>query len=145
MKAQVRTTIPEPGPCCSTVVAAFRAINVQLANGDDRSSWAVIGIVALVVALSLDVRVDRIRDPLVSAASFMLVDQRGAFAVVPHPCHQVLKRRTAVRGELVTRVPQVVNMQARSPDRFDRMRPTSVSTGQHRGPGGPSLQATTPI
>jgi hypothetical protein len=26
-KAQVRTTVPEPGPCCFTVIAAFRAIN----------------------------------------------------------------------------------------------------------------------
>ena len=37
-------------------------------------------------------RVDRIRNPLVSAARLMLVDQRGTFLVVPHPCHQVPRR-----------------------------------------------------
>jgi len=72
VKAQVRTAVPESGPFCSTVVAAFRAISVQLASGDERPCRAVIGIVALVVALGLDVRVDRIRDPLVSVACFML-------------------------------------------------------------------------
>ena len=40
----------------------------------------------------------------------MLVDQRGTFAVVPHPRHQVLKSRTAVRRELVTGAPQIMNV-----------------------------------
>src|SRR6202043_195671 len=29
VKAQVRGTVPEPGPCCFTLGAAFRAISVQ--------------------------------------------------------------------------------------------------------------------
>jgi hypothetical protein len=70
-------------------VAAFRAINVQLASGDERPGRSIV-VVPLVVALGVDVRVDRIRDPVVSAARLMLVDQRGTFAVVPHPGHQVL-------------------------------------------------------
>jgi hypothetical protein len=51
-------------------VTAFRAINVQLASRDERPSRAVIVIV--LVPLGLGVRVDRIRDPLVSAVPFML-------------------------------------------------------------------------
>ena len=49
------------------------------ASGDERPGRAMVTL----VALDLDVRVDRIRDPLVSAARHMLVDQRGTFAVVP--------------------------------------------------------------
>ena len=79
--------VPEPGPCCFTGAAAFRAINVQLASGDERPGRTVV-IVALVLALSLDVEVDRIRDPLVSTARCMLVDQRSSLAVMPHPRHQ---------------------------------------------------------
>jgi hypothetical protein len=105
MKAQVRTTVPEPGLCCFTAATAFRAINVQLAN--ERPARAIV-VVGLVVALGVDVRVNRIGDPLVSAACLVLVDQRGALAVVAYPGHQVLKSRAAVRCELVTRVPQVV-------------------------------------
>ena len=62
----------------------FRAISVQLACGDMRPGRAIVVIVAL-VALGLDVRVDRIGDPLVSAARLMLVDQRGAFGDVRIP------------------------------------------------------------
>jgi len=49
-----------------------------------RPGRAIVVIVAL-VALGLDVRVDRIGDPLVSAARLMLVDQRGAFGDVRIP------------------------------------------------------------
>ena len=96
---------------------------MQLASGDQRPSRTIFVIVALVVALGLDVEVDRVRDPLVSASCRVLVDQRGTFALVPHPRHQVLKSRAAVGRELVTRMPQVMNMEASSPDRFHRMRP----------------------
>ena len=71
-KAQVRTTVPKPGPFCFTVVTALRAINVQLASGDERRGRTIVVIVGLVVALGLDVEVDRIRDPLISAARLML-------------------------------------------------------------------------
>ena len=82
---------------------------MQSASGDQRPAGL---IVALVVALGLDVEADRIRDPVISAARLMLIDQRGTFAVVPHPRHQVLKSRTAVRRELVTGVPQIMNVTA---------------------------------
>jgi len=49
-KAQVRTTAPEPGPCCFTAATAFRAISVQLSSGDERPGRA-IAVVGLVVAL----------------------------------------------------------------------------------------------
>ncbi len=64
------------------VITALRAINVQSASGNERPGRAVVVIVGL-VALGLDVRVDRIRDPLVSATRLMLVDQRGALAAWP--------------------------------------------------------------
>jgi hypothetical protein len=48
----------------------------------------------------------------------MLVDQRGTFAIVPYPRHQVLKSGATVRRQLVTRMPQIVNMEASGPDRF---------------------------
>ena len=83
---------------------------MQLASGDQRPGRTSVVIVALAVALGLDVEVDRIRDPLIGAARLMLIDQRGAFAVVPIPVVRSLKSRTAVRRELITRVPQVVNM-----------------------------------
>jgi hypothetical protein len=80
---------------------------VQLASRDECASRAVV-IVAL-VALGLDVRVDRVGDPLASAARLMLVDERSALTVVPHPRHQILEGRSAVGRELVTSVPQVVD------------------------------------
>jgi hypothetical protein len=56
---------------------------VQLARGNERPGRAIAVIVALVVALGLDMKLDRIGDPLVSTARRMLVDQRGTLAVVP--------------------------------------------------------------
>ena len=75
-------TVPEAGPCCFTVVTAFRAISVQLASGDKRPSRAVVGIVALVLTLGLDVGIDRIRDPLVSAVSVAMRKGSSANSVV---------------------------------------------------------------
>ena len=40
-------------------------------------------------ALGLDVSVDGASDAVVGAAGFVLVDQRGSFAVVAHPHHGV--------------------------------------------------------
>ena len=50
-----------------------RAIGVQSVGGDQRSGRTSVVIVALVVALGLDVEVERIRDPLLSAARLMLM------------------------------------------------------------------------
>jgi len=86
-KAQVRTIVPEAGPRCFTIVTALRAINVQLASGDQRLSRTIFVIVAL-VALGLDVEVDRVRDPLVSASCRVLVKAsalRAAAGPAPAP------------------------------------------------------------
>ena len=53
----------------------------------------------------------------------MLVDQGGTLAVVSHPRHQVLKPRPAGCREMVTSVPQVVEVQALHADRLGRMWP----------------------
>ena len=97
-------SVPSLGLVGSGLISASRAIGVQLASRNEPLGRSIV-IIAL-VALGLDVRVDRIRDPLVSATRLMLVDQRGTLAVVPHPCHQVPKTRAAVRRELVARMPQ---------------------------------------
>ena len=46
---------------------------MQLASGDQRPGRTIGAIVAFVVALGLDVEVDRFRDPLISAARLMLM------------------------------------------------------------------------
>jgi hypothetical protein len=46
---------------------------VQSVGGDQRSGRTSVVIVALVVALGLDVEVERIRDPLISAVRLMLM------------------------------------------------------------------------
>ena len=89
-----------------------RAISVQLASGDQRPGRTVV---ALVVALGLDVEADRSGDPVIGAARLMLRDQRGTFAVVPHPRHQVFQSGTAVLRELVTGVPQIMGVTAAQP------------------------------
>jgi hypothetical protein len=118
---QVKMMVPRLGLIGSGLVLASRAISVQLASGNQRTGCTVI--LAALVALGLDVRVDRIRDPPVSATRLMLVDQRGTLAIVPHPCHQIPQASTTVRRELVTRMPQVMDVQARGPDRRHRVRP----------------------
>ena len=87
-----------------------RAINVQLARWDQRTRRAVVIVVS---PLGLDMGVDGVGDPLVSATRLVLVDHRGPLAVMPHPCHQVLETCSAVGGELVSGMAQVVEVQAR--------------------------------
>jgi len=53
---------------------------------DDPKSATVIASLAL---LGLHVSVDRIGDGRIGAACFVLVDDRGALAVVAHPSYQV--------------------------------------------------------
>jgi hypothetical protein len=88
----------------------FCAINVQLASGHQDASRAVV--VVTVESLGLDVKVDRVSDPPVCPAHPVLVDERGAFAVVPHPGHQVFRCRAAGCCEVVPGVAQVVEVQA---------------------------------
>jgi hypothetical protein len=46
---------------------------VQSASGDQRPGRTIVVIAALVVALCLDVEVDRSSDPVISAARLMLM------------------------------------------------------------------------
>jgi hypothetical protein len=45
--------------------------------------------------------VDRVRDRAVGAACLVLVDHRGAFAVMTHTGHQIAEPGSARRGEVV--------------------------------------------
>jgi hypothetical protein len=47
------------------------------------------------VLLGLHVSIDRIGDGRIGAACLVLVDDRGALAVVTHPCHQVSEPHAA--------------------------------------------------
>ena len=82
-----------------------RAISGPLASGDQHAGRTVL-IVAALGLLGLDVRVDGVRDRRVGALGLVLVDQRGPFAVVPHPGHQVSEPGAAVGRELVPGVAQ---------------------------------------
>src|SRR5262249_37009189 len=74
-------------------------------------------------SLSVYVSVDGIGDGGVGAACLVLVDERGTFAVVPHPGHQVPQARATGRCECVPSVPQGMEMQVRGPGRGDGLRP----------------------
>ena len=50
----------------------------------------------------------------------MKIDQRGPFAVVPHPGHQFFRVGARVGRELVAGVPQVVNVDALRADSGQR-------------------------
>ena len=111
-----------PGLTSRGASDTVRAINGPLASGDQCAGRPVL-VVAAAGLLGLDVRVDGVCDRLVSALGLVLVDHRGSFAVVSHPGHQVPEPGAAVGRELVSRVPQVVEMQAGHADPLDRVRP----------------------
>ena len=99
-----------------------RAISGPLASGDQDAGRPVFAVASPGV-LGLDMRVDGVRDRRVSAPGLVLVDHRGPFAVMPHPGHQVPEPGTALRRELISSVPEVVEMQPRHADRRDSARP----------------------
>src|SRR5262249_53829790 len=106
-KAQARGCFSGLGLDRSRALVAPRAINVPLACG---AECAGRGEVVTVVpgSLSVDVSIDSVRDGSVGAACLVLVDDRGAFAVVPHPGHQVSQARPAGGCECVAGMSQVV-------------------------------------
>jgi len=53
----------------------------------------------------------------------VLVDDRGPFAVVSHPGHQVPQPGAAYRRQVIPGVAKIVKVQAFGADRADRMRP----------------------
>jgi hypothetical protein len=87
----------------------------------DRGQGTRRNVVVLALALGFDVAVDVVGDDLVCAARPLLVDQRGAFAVVTHARHQILDPGAADRGEGIAGVSKVVEVQAFSADRPDRV------------------------
>ena len=99
----------------------FRAISRR---GED--SGRALTVLTL---LALDVGVDGVRDELIGAAGFVLVDHRGPLAVVTHAGHQVTEPGS-VGSELVPGVAEVVDMKACHADRRDRVRPCRVLAGQ---------------
>ena len=106
-KTQVRGSALRPDLAAAEQCFVLRDISVPLTSGHQRPGRAVT-----LALLGLDVEVDRIRDPLVSTACLVLVDQRGALTVVTHPRHQVLEPRAAGCREMGTSMPQVVEVQA---------------------------------
>ena len=95
---------------------------MQLARRDQRACGAVI-VVSIGVLLSLDMRVDRLRNRLVSTLCLMLVDHRGAFAVVAHPRHQISQARTALGRQVIARMTEIMKVQALSADCAHGVRP----------------------
>ena len=71
----------------------------------------------------LDVSVDRAGDGQVSPTSLMLIDDRGALAVVAHPGHQILQARAARCREVVPGMPEIMKVQARCAYRMHGVRP----------------------
>ena len=115
-----------------------RAINVPLARGHDGPGGAA-DIVSIAL-LGLNVSVDRVGDGGVGATCFVLVDDRGALAVVAHPRHQISKPHAAPGRPGVPRMPQIMEVQALRADRAYGMRPSRLPV-EVPAPQGPALGA----
>ena len=127
---------PTASKATSTSVASFWYVTIcelntslcsDRARGPGRAQirgWhggRPVPIVAALRLFGLEVRVDRIRDRLISAPGLVLVDHRGPVAVAPHPGHQVPEPGAAFG--MVPGVAEVAEVQARQADRLDRVRP----------------------
>jgi hypothetical protein len=82
----------------------------------------------------LDVGVDGARNSQVSPTGLVLIDDRGALAVVAHPRHQILQARAAGCREVIPGMPEIMKVQARCAYRMDGVRPgghlVEVATAQ---------------
>ena len=76
---------------------------------DDCSAWMRASIAVVISSSAPRARV--------------LVDDRGPFAVVSHPGHQVPQPGAAYRRQVIPGVAKIVKVQAFGADRADRMRP----------------------
>jgi len=90
---------------------------VSCASGERSPYWPWL---ALVVSMW---GVDGARDGQVGTTCLMLVDDRGAFAVVAHPGHQFLQARAASCRQVVPGVPEIAKVQAFGANRADGVRP----------------------
>jgi hypothetical protein len=96
-------------------------MNVPLARVDDGPGSATV--IASLALLRPHMSVDRIGDGRVGAACFVLVDDRGALAVMAHPRHRVFEPHAARGRPRVPRVPEIMKVQAFRTDRPDGVRP----------------------
>ena len=101
---------------------AIRAIDVQLATGA-KTFGVALAATSATCLLCLDVRVDRGRNQFIGTTSPVLVNDRGPFAVVPHPCHQVSQPCAAYSRKVIPGVAKIMEVQAFGTDRADRVRP----------------------
>ena len=95
---------------------------MQLATDAETPSVALAAISAAGL-FRLDVRVDSGRDQLIGTASPVLVDDRGPFAVVPHPGHQVPQPGAAYSRKVIPGMAKIMKVQAFGAGCADRMRP----------------------
>jgi hypothetical protein len=84
-----------------------------ISRRDQRACGAVI-VVSVVALLSLDMRVDRLRNRLVGTLRLVLADHRGAFAVVAHPRHQISQACTARGRQVIAGMAEIMKVQALS-------------------------------
>ncbi len=77
-----------------------------------------------------DLGVHRVGDAPVGFACRVLVDQRGPYAVVSHPLHEVAEagRSSRIARQVVTGVPQVVEVEFRYADGLGGLVPPGVAT-----------------
>jgi len=111
----------------------LRTPRVPLARRDQDARSTLIGVVLRSRALGVLVEesFQRIRDLAVGLLRRVLVDQDGPHTVVTHPGHEVSKRPTAVGGEQVAGVPQIVEVQPGAP----RQRRAQANPGLVTSPG----------
>jgi len=122
VKPQVRTIFPRWCLVSRLFERAVRAVSVQLATAAKTSGVAPAAASAGRL-FRLNVRVDRCRDQLIGTAGPVLVDDRGPFAVVPHPGHQVPQPGAAYRREVIPGMTKIVKVQPFGADRAGCVRP----------------------
>ena len=79
---------------------------------------------------------ERVGNRPIPVGDGVLVDQRSAHAVVPHPRHQVAQGRPGLGRQVVARVAQVVEVQAGCPDGRYARRPSRLAVEVAPSQGG---------
>jgi hypothetical protein len=73
----------------------------------------------------LDKETQPIRDQLVGRISGVLVDHRGAWAVMAHPGHEISQATSCRRSESISGMPKIVKVQIGNTNRRDVLLPIS--------------------
>jgi hypothetical protein len=92
------------------------------------------------ITVSLDVCA-QIGGDLAVALLGVLVDYRGTGGGMTHPMHQVSQIRAHCRGEVVARMPEIMEMEARQPNGCHGLRPTR---GAQKASAGPFASFSSP-